>query len=382
MILAVPRETKPGERRVALVPDSVSRLSKLGVTVHVETGAGDSAGYLTEAYRSAGATIVADAAALYGAAEIVVKVGRPSCDELSAMRPGTVVVGFLSPLGDPAYVQQLATRGVSGVSMEAIPRTTRSQAMDALSSQSNIAGYKAVLIGATTLPKFFPMLTTAAGTVAPARVLIIGAGVAGLQAIATARRLGAIVSAYDTRAVVKEQVKSLGAEFLEIDLGEDAQTAGGYAKELSAEAIEKQRQFMVKHIGASDVVITTALVPGRRAPLLVTEEAVQAMKPGSVIVDLAAENGGNCAFTQPDQTVEKFGVSIIGPTNLPATVPLHASQLYARNIVSLLGILVKDGKLNLDFEDDIIRDACLTHEGKVLHKPTLAALESAQGGNQ
>ena len=373
MILAVPREIKPGENRVSLIPDTVARLKKTA-TVHVEAGAGVSAGFVDADYEAAGAIVVKDAKTLYSDADIVLKVARPTKEEMQQMRLGAAVVGFLSPLGDPSYVQSLADSKLTAFSMETIPRTTRAQGMDALSSQSNIAGYKSVLIAASTLPKFFPMLTTAAGTVAPARVLILGAGVAGLQAIATARRLGAIVAAYDTRAVVKEQVKSLGAEFLEIDLGEDATGAGGYAKELSTEAIEKQRAFMVKHIGASDVVITTAQVPGKRAPLLVTEEAVGAMKPGSVIVDLAAESGGNCALTEPDKVVIKGGVQIVGTTNLPATVPLHASQLYARNILNLLGLLIKDGSLNLDFEDDIIRDSCLTHDGKILHKATLDSL--------
>ena len=373
MILAVPREIKPGENRVALVPDTVSRLKKTA-SVHVEAGAGVSAGFVDADYEAAGAVIVKDAKTLYADADIVLKVARPSKEEMQQIRLGAAVVGFLSPLGDPTYVQSLADSKLTAFSMETIPRTTRAQGMDALSSQSNIAGYKSVLIAASTLPKFFPMLTTAAGTVAPARVLILGAGVAGLQAIATARRLGAIVAAYDTRAVVKEQVMSLGADFLEIDLGEDATGAGGYAKELSAEAIDKQRAFMVKHIGGSDVVITTANVPGKKAPLLITEEAVAAMKPGSVIVDLAAESGGNCALTEADKVVVTNGVSIVGTSNLPATVPLHASQLYSRNILNLLGLLIKDGALNLDFEDDIIRDSCLTHDGKILHKATLDSL--------
>jgi len=374
MNLAVPREIKPGENRVALIPDTVRKMSKMAVTVHVEAGAGMSAGFVDADYEAAGAVIVKDAMTLYADADMVLKVARPSKEEMQQMRLGAAVVGFLSPLGDPSYVQSLADSKLTAFSMETIPRTTRAQGMDALSSQSNIAGYKSVLIAASTLPRFFPMLTTAAGTVAPARVMVLGAGVAGLQAIATARRLGAVVASYDTRAVVKEQVKSLGAEFLEIDLGEDATGAGGYAKELSAEAIEKQRAFMVKHIGASDVVITTANVPGKKAPLLITEEAVAAMKPGSVIVDLAAESGGNCALTEADKVVVKGGVSIVGTTNLPATVPLHASQLYSRNIFNLLGLLIKEGKLNLDFEDDIIRDSCLTHDGKVLHKATLDSI--------
>jgi H+-translocating NAD(P) transhydrogenase subunit alpha len=380
MILAVPRETKAGERRVALVPDTVAKLVKSSITIHVQAGAGLSAGYGDDAYAAAGASIVDTAATLYRDADVVVKVSRPSPEEIAQMPEGCAVIGFLFPLGDPQYVQTLAARKLTGLSMDAIPRITRAQGMDALSSQSNIAGYKAVLVAAGTLPRFFPMLTTAAGTVAPAKVMILGAGVAGLQAIATARRLGAMVSAYDTRTVVKEQVKSLGAEFLEIDVGEDAQGAGGYAKELSAEAIEKQRAFMVKHIGASDVVVTTAQVPGRKAPLLITEEAVRSMKAGSVIVDLAAESGGNCALTEPDRIVEKYGVTIVGTSNLPATVPYHASQLYARNVLNLLNHLVKDGELRLDFTDEITRDTCITHGGEILHKPTLDAIASNAGG--
>ena len=300
-------------------------------------------------------------------------------EEIPLVAAGTVVVAYFG--SDPEYIQKLAQAKITAISMDAIPRITRAQSMDALSSQSNIAGYKAVLLAASTLPKFFPMLTTAAGTVAPAKVLILGAGVAGLQAIATARRLGAVVSAYDARAAVKEQVESLGARFLQVEIGESAEGAGGYAKELSDEAIAKQRQFMEQHIGASDVVITTAQVPGKKAPLLVTEEAVKAMSAGSVIVDLAAETGGNCALTQADKVIERHGVTIIGTTNLPATVPLHASQLYARNVSALLELLIKDGAVNLDFDDEIVREACLTHDGKVLHKATLAALEGKQGGN-
>jgi len=270
-------------------------------------------------------------------------------------------------------VRNLARTNITALSMDAIPRITRAQSMDALSSQSNIAGYKAVLLAAAALPKFFPMLTTAAGTIAPAKVLVLGAGVAGLQAIATARRLGAVVSGYDTRAVVKEQVQSLGATFLEIDVGADGEGAGGYAKELSPEQIETQRRFMVQHIGASDVVITTALVPGRRAPLLITEEAVKAMRLGSLIVDLASEAGGNCALTKPGETTVANGVTIIGLTNLAGTMPYHASQLYARNVFTLLQHLTKDGHLTIDFTDEITKGTTLTHAGEVVHEPTRAA---------
>ena len=375
MIVAVVREA-PGENRVALVPETVSRLAKAGISVTVEHDAGQSAAFADTLYTDAGATVSTDKAAVLKEADVLVKVGRPSAQELRLMRPGAAIIGFLSPLGDPDYVTQLAQTNLTTLSMDAIPRITRAQSMDALSSQSNIAGYKAVLLAATTLPKFFPMLTTAAGTIPPAKVLILGAGVAGLQAIATARRLGAVVSAYDTRAVVKEQVMSLGATFVEFDIGTDAEGAGGYAKELTPEQIDKQRQFMVQHIGASDVVITTALVPGRRAPILITEEAVKAMRLGSVIVDLAAEAGGNCELTKPGETSVSHGVTIIGITNVPGTMPYHASQLYSRNVFTLLTHLTKDGALHMDLSDDITRGTTLTHEGKIVHAPTLASAQT------
>jgi len=311
-------------------------------------------------------------------ADVTVKVTRPSDDELRLIPAGSVLIALLAPLGDPQYVQRLASQRITALSMDAIPRITRAQSMDALSSQSNIAGYKAVLLAAAALPKFFPMLTTAAGTIRPAKVLVLGAGVAGLQAIATARRLGAVVSAYDTRAVVKEQVQSLGASFLEIDLGADGEGTGGYAKELSAEQIDKQRRFMLEHIGASDVVITTALVPGVRAPILISEEAVTAMKPGSVIVDLAAEAGGNCALTVPGQTTVAHGVTIIGQVNLAGTLPYHASQLYSRNMFALLQLMIKDGQLSLDLNDEIIKGAMLTHDGEIVHQPTRSALQKTE----
>jgi NAD(P) transhydrogenase subunit alpha len=381
MIVAVPREAGAKETRVALVPETVSKLVKAGVTVKVARGAGLRAAFPDEQFVQAGASIVDEPAALLSDADLVITVGRPDEAALLAMPKRAALLGLLAPLGDPAYVQHLADAGITALSMDAIPRITRAQSMDALSSQSNIAGYKAVLLGALALPKFFPMLTTAAGTIPPAKVLILGAGVAGLQAIATARRLGAVVSAYDTRAVVKEQVQSLGATFLEIDLGVDAQAAGGYAKELTPEQIEKQRRFMVDAIGASDVVITTALVPGRPAPLLITEEAVAAMHPGAVIVDLAAEAGGNCALTKRDETViSPGGVQIIGQTNLAATMPYHASQLYSRNVQALLGQLIKNGQLNLDMNDEITAGTTIVHEGKIVHKPTLDALSAGAVG--
>ena len=364
MLIGVPKETEPGERRVALVPDIVGRLAGDGVETLVETGAGEAAGFPDAAYEEAGARVV-PAGELYEQAELVARVRRPSADEITALREGQALVALLQPLADPSIADALAARKVTAFSMDTIPRITRAQSMDALSSQATVAGYKAVLLAATTIGKFFPMLTTAAGTIAPARVLVLGAGVAGLQAIATARRLGAVVSGYDVRPVVKEQVESLGASFLELDV-EGAEGVGGYAVALAEDEQERQRQLMALHVGASDAVISTALVPGRPAPLLVTEQAVAGMRPGSVVVDLAAEAGGNCALTEPGETVVRHGVTIVGETNLPSTMPLHASQMYARNVASFLGLLVHDGALNLDFEDEIVRDTCVAHEGRVL----------------
>jgi NAD(P) transhydrogenase subunit alpha len=375
MKIAVPRERTPGERRVALVPETVAKFVKAGLTVAVEHDAGVSAGFADAAYEAAGASIAADAAAAVASAGIVVRVGRPTDAELDALARGTVVVGFLAPLGDPRSVEGYAARGLTALSMDAIPRTTKAQAMDALSSQANIGGYKAALIAALALPKFFPMLTTAAGTIKPAKALIIGAGVAGLQAIATCRRLGAVVTAYDTRPVVKEQVQSLGAKFLEIDVGESGEGSGGYARELSPEAIEKQRLGMIKAIGAADVVITTAAVPGRKAPILITKDAVAAMAAGSVIVDLAAETGGNCELTVTGETiVSPNGVTIVGTTNRPSTVATDASALYSKNVQTLLEYFIKDGAIVLDMNDEIIAGTTLVHDGTIVHKPTLDAL--------
>ncbi len=352
---------------MALVPETVSRFVKANVAVSVQRGAGDAAAFPDDLYTAAGASLAEDVRSLAAAADVFVTVGRPPDDALEALRPGSVVVGFLNPLGDPAYAQRLASANLVGLAMEMIPRITRAQSMDALSSQSNIAGYKSVLLAAAALPKFYPMLTTAAGTIPPAKVLVLGAGVAGLQAIATARRLGAVVSGYDVRAVVKEQVMSLGASFLEFDLGVDAQGAGGYAKELTQEQQERQRQWMVEQIGANDVVITTALVPGRRAPILITQAAVAAMKPGSVIVDIAAEAGGNCELTVADQVVTTpGGVTIIGTTNLPSTMPADASRLYSRNVHALLSPWIKDGALNIDMNDEVAKGAVIASAGQVL----------------
>ena len=352
---------------MALVPETVSRFVKLGVDVRLQRNAGDAAAFPDDLYEKAGASFADDVRSLAAAAGALVTVGRPSDDVLGALRQGSVVVGFLNPLGDRTYIERLAEARLVALAMETIPRITRAQSMDALSSQSNIAGYKAVLLAAAALPKFFPMLTTAAGTIPPAKLLVLGAGVAGLQAIATARRLGAVVSGYDVRAVVKEQVQSLGASFLEFDLGEDAQGSGGYAKELTPQQQERQRAWMVEQIGANDVVVTTALVPGRKAPVLISEAAVAAMKPGSVIVDIAAEAGGNCALTIPDQVVTTAnGVTIVGTTNLPSTMPADASRLYSRNIYALLSPWIEDGELKIDPNDEVAKGAVVARDGKVL----------------
>jgi H+-translocating NAD(P) transhydrogenase subunit alpha len=366
MYVAVPREHEPGERRVALTPDAVGRLGSLGLEVLVESGAGDLAALPDSAYREAGATIVDTAAALLEQADIVVRAGRVQADEVPALREGCLLVGWLWPRTSPELVQALCDRRITAFGMESIPRATRAQRMDALSSQATVSGYRSVVLAAEMLPKFFPLLMTAAGTVAPAKVLVLGAGVAGLQAIATARRLGAIVSAFDTRPVVKEQVESLGAAFVEIDLAvSGAQDARGYATALTDEQLAEQQRQLERHIADMDVVITTALVPGRPAPRLIPASAVKAMRPGSVIVDLAAETGGNCELTERGETVVREDVTIVGVLNLPAGMPLHASQMYARNIGAVLEHLVHDGELVVDLDDEISADAIITHDGRV-----------------
>jgi NAD(P) transhydrogenase subunit alpha len=358
--VGVPRETAAGERRVALVPESVLKLSALGLDVVVERGAGREAAFPDEAYADAGAQ-PADGVL---DADIVVKVAPPSPDEAAALRDGAVLVGFLAPLTDPDGIERLRRQGVIAFAMESIPRITRAQPLDALSSQATVAGYKAALLAAERLPRFFPMLMTAAGTVAPAKVLVLGAGVAGLQAIATARRLGAVVTGFDVRPVVKEQVESLGATFLELSVrGEE--TEGGYAKELTPEQQEQQQRELAERIAAFDAVITTALVPGRPAPRLIPASAVEAMRPGSVIVDLAAETGGNCELTTPGEITVENDVTIVGLTNLPATMPYHASQLYSRNVTALLQLLVEDGELKLDWSDEIVAGACVSRMHEV-----------------
>ena len=373
MRIGVPREVVPGERRVALVPETVQKLVQQGNEVVVERGAGVEAAFVDAAYEQAGARIVDDA---YDA-DLVAKVQRPTVDELGKLRSGQMLIGFLQPLADPRYARTLAERGVTALSMDAIPRITRAQAMDALSSQATVAGYKAVLLAADALPRFFPMLTTAAGTIAPAKAFVIGAGVAGLQAIATARRLGAVVEAFDTRPVVKEQVQSLGAKFLAIDLGESGEGAGGYAKELSEEAHRKEVELLAKAVRENDIVITTAAIPGRRAPVLITKDMVPTMRPGSVIVDLAAETGGNCELTEPGKTVVKHGVTIIGTLNVPSTMPYHSSQMYSRNVASLLALFLKDGKADIDMGDEVLKGTVITQGGEVVHEATRKALAPA-----
>jgi NAD(P) transhydrogenase subunit alpha len=355
--IGVPRELEPGERRVALVPDAVSRLAAGGFEVVVEPGAGAEASFPDEAYREAGATL----AEAVWEADAVAKVRKPTAEEAARLRSGQVLVGFLEPLTDPDGIRRLADRGVNAFAMESIPRITRAQPMDALSSQATVSGYKAVLIAADRLPRFFPMLMTAAGTVAPAKVLVVGAGVAGLQAIATAHRLGAVVSGFDVRPVVREQVESLGASFLDLGIvGEE--TAGGYARELTEDEQRRQQEALEERIPDFDVVVTTALVPGRAAPRLIPATAVAKMRPGSVIVDLGAEAGGNCELTEPGEVVQRDGVTVVGLTNLPSTMPFHASQLYARNVSSLLQHLAPEGELALDWDDEITAGACVTRE--------------------
>jgi NAD(P) transhydrogenase subunit alpha len=368
MKVGVPKETAPGERRVALVPDVVTRLVKGGHEVLIERGAGAAATFGDDAYQAAGARVLTTANDVWAAADVALRVQKPGTAEVALSREGAVLVATFQPGADPALVRQLAERRVTAFSLALLPRITRAQPMDVLSSQATVAGYKAVILAAATLGRVFPMLVTAAGTLTAARVLVLGAGVAGLQAIATARRLGGIVSAFDVRPVVKEQVESLGAAFLIMELAEQAEGAGGYAKELSEEAHRRELAFIGRHVQDADVVITTAAVPGKPAPKLVTGDAVRGMKSGSVIVDLAAETGGNCELTQPGGEVVHHGVMIIGPVNVPSTVPVHASQMYARNVASFLAHLVRDGTLNLDFSDQIIHDTCVTHAGEIKNR--------------
>jgi len=376
MNVVVVRETAAGEARVALVPESVVKLVALKASVVVESKAGLGAARTDDDYVQAGAKVSSDRAGLLQSADVLVCINRPSSDDLLLLNAGAVVLGFLRPLDDPRALEPALTKSLTTFAVELIPRITRAQAMDALSSMATVVGYKAVLMGADRIPRMFPLLMTAAGTVPPARVLVLGAGVAGLQAIATARRLGAVVEAYDVRAAAGEQVRSLGANFLEVDLGGiKTEDAGGYAVELSDEAMDRGRALIAEHAKTADVVITTAQVPGRRAPLLVTEAAVNGMKRGSVVIDLAASTGGNCAVSKPDQTVERDGVTILAPTNLAATVPVHASQLYSRNVTAFLTLIIKDGELQIDMEDDVVGPSCVTHQRQWVNSRVAALIE-------
>ena len=364
MIVGVPKETSEGERRVALVPELVSKLTKAGLQVLLESDAGISAGFPDSAYQQHGASLDSN---ILSRADVILKVQPPTSTEIQALKKGALLIGFLAPYNQPETIKALAVRHATAFAMELMPRITRAQSMDALSAMSTVSGYKGVLMAASRLQKFFPLLMTAAGTLTPARVFIIGAGVAGLQAIGTARRLGAVVEAYDTRPVVKEQVESLGGKFVELSLEtKDAQEKTGYAKAQTEEFYQKQQELMKKTVAGADVVITTALIPGKRAPILITEDMVRAMQPGAIIVDLAAEQGGNCALTKPGQETVEHGVIILGPTNIPSTVPYHASQMYARTVTNYLMHLLKDGKINMDLNDELTRGPLVTHQGEVL----------------
>jgi proton-translocating NAD(P)+ transhydrogenase subunit alpha len=374
--VGVPKEIEQGERRVALVPDTAKMLVAAGLDVAIEAGAGAAAYIADDAYQQAGATVAGRAGALLRDADAVLKVQAPRESEISLLKKGAVLISFLQPATQGDIVRSLASHGITAFSLELLPRISRAQSMDALSSQASAAGYKAVLMAADRIGKLFPMMMTAAGTVAPTRVLVMGAGVAGLQAIATARRLGAVVSAYDVRPAVKEEVSSLGATFIELPL-ETQEGEGGYAREQSEEFLQKQRELIGEHVARSDVVITTAAVPGRKAPLLVTAEMVRGMRPGSVIVDLASETGGNVELTQAGRDVDVNGVTLIGTRNVPSTMPLTTSQLFARNVANLLLHLVKNGVLALDFQDEITKGACVTHGGEIVNERAKQTVSAA-----
>ncbi|HEX6487955.1 MAG TPA: Re/Si-specific NAD(P)(+) transhydrogenase subunit alpha [Candidatus Dormibacteraeota bacterium] len=367
MRIAVPKETQDHEQRVALVPDAAARLIKTDHKLTVQSGAGQGAGFADDLYREAGAELANDLDSLLKGTEVVLEVQPPSPKEAAALPAGVALIGFLQPAENADLIKELAKRQVTAFSLELLPRISRAQSMDALSSQASVAGYKAVLMAADRLPKFFPMLMTAAGTIAPARVLVLGAGVAGLQAIATARRLGAVIEAYDVRPAVKEEVQSLGARFIELEL-EAQEGTGGYAREQSEEFLRQQRELIGQHVAASDVVITTAAIPGRKAPVLVTADMVQAMRAGSVVVDLAAESGGNVEGSRPGEWLDVKGVALYGARNLPSSMPVHASQLYSKNVTSLLEHLAPEGTLKLDFEDEITKGTCVTHGGEIVNE--------------
>jgi NAD(P) transhydrogenase subunit alpha len=375
MQITVLRETEAGESRVALTPESVKKLVGMKAAVAVESGAGADSGASDAEYQAAGASVSKDRGALLAAADVLSCVNRPPDEDVAKLKRGAVVIGFLRPLDEPKRLAPMIERGVTAFAVELIPRSTRAQAMDGLSSMATIVGYKAVLIAAETVPRMFPMLTTAAGTVPPAKVLVLGAGVAGLQAIATARRLGAVVEGFDVRAAAGEAVRSLGAKFLELEMKEQTEDAGGYAKEVTEETMERSRELIARQAKQTDCIITSAAVPGRRAPLLITEDAVRGMKRGSVIVDLAGPTGGNCALSKPGETIDVNGVTLMCPLNLAATVPVHASALYSRNLTTFLSEMIKDGGLNVDFANDVVGPSCAVHNGEAKHPRIADALK-------
>lgn len=380
MVIAVPKEVLPGENRVSLAPDVVSKLIKKGFSINVENDAGKNAGFKNDQYESAGAKVIENLEELYSTADIVLKVQRPvehpelNKHELDLMKEGTLLITFMYSLHYPELAKQCADKKINVISMDAIPRTTLAQKMDALSSQANIAGYKSVIMSADALGKIFPLMMTAAGTIQPARVVIMGAGVAGLQALGTARRLGAIVEVSDIRPAVKEEVESLGGRFIEVETDEDMQDEGGYAKEASAEFLQKQKELLFKHITQADIVITTALVPGRKAPILVTEEMVKNMRPGSVVLDMAVEFGGNCEISENGKTVKKHDVTIIGEPNIPSLVATNSSEVYGKNIMALLDHIGKEGNVELDLEDEIVKGSLISYKGEVINERTKEAL--------
>ncbi len=377
MIGGVAKETVEGERRVALVPDSIQRIKQM--TVEVEHDAGGEAGFADSSYEEAGARVVPDSKTLYQEADLIMKIRPPSPAEAARFREESALVSYLYPLNNLEAMRKLSERRVTAFALDLMPRISRAQAMDTLSSQANLAGYRAVTLAADALPKLFPLMMTAAGTIAPARVFVLGAGVSGLQAIATAHRLGAVVEAYDVRPTVKEQIESLGAKFVELPIqAQDAQTTGGYAKAQSEEFYRKQQELLAEHARSADVVITTALVPGKKAPNLISEEAVKGMRPGSVIVDLAAEQGGNCSLTEPGKTVVKYGVVILGPLDVPSTMAPQASQLFSRNVTAFLGAIVKDGSLNLDLKDQVVKDPMVLLKGEAVYAPLKEALAGSK----
>lgn len=372
--VAVPKEQTPAERRVALVPEIATRLVKLGVKVVIEKDMGKSAYFMDTAYQNA--QLVDTAEQVYQQAEVILKVQPPTLAEIEQMKAGTVLIGFMAPHHYPERVAKLRDKKITSLAMELVPRISRAQSMDALSSQASVAGYKAVIMAADLASVFFPMLTTAAGTIRPAKVLIIGVGVAGLQAIATARRLGAMVEAYDVRAATKEQVQSLGAKFIDMPIKAEGQ--GGYARELTEEEKQQQQAILAKHVAAAQVVITTAAIPGRPSPKIITQAMVAGMTPGAVIIDIASEGGGNCELTQPGKTIEHQGVIIHGPLNVPSQTPLHASEMYSKNLFNLLSLMIKNGELQLDWEDEVIVGSTLTHAGEIKHAPTRQLVEGAK----